>query len=117
MLSVSKPKRRVQRDPLAMRLFRATFENRCVICSWTSGVCDIHHIRPLARGGTNAQSNLVYLCPSCHRLAGTGVINEARLRHARSNMTRMRAPSRGELLSGILGSKRQETAGARTKVR
>ena len=41
----------------------------CSNCSWNAAVCDIHHIIPLSKGGSNKHNNLSYLCPNCHRLA------------------------------------------------
>lgn len=41
----------------------------CSICSWNEAVCDIHHIVPKGKGGTNDHTNLTILCPNCHRLA------------------------------------------------
>lgn len=52
------------------------------ILSKTGGVCEachtkmpevemlhIHHVMPVSRGGTNAMSNVVVVCPNCHALA------------------------------------------------
>lgn len=44
----------------------------CFNCSWGEARCDLHHIVPQAKGGTDCPSNLTYLCPNCHRLAHTG---------------------------------------------
>lgn len=41
----------------------------CVLCGWNRTSLDIHHIRPSHLGGTNEHSNLIALCPNCHRLA------------------------------------------------
>jgi MinD superfamily P-loop ATPase len=70
--------------------FRRTYEDRCTICGWCSAACDVHHIKPLKDGGADTLPNLIYLCPSCHRQAGLGHINQARLIHARRNMIRRR---------------------------
>lgn len=29
----------------------------------------IHHVKPVHRGGTNAKSNTVLVCPNCHSIA------------------------------------------------
>lgn len=82
-----------RRDSRVIKAFRAMYENRCAICSWSDAPCDVHHILPLKDGGADAISNLVFLCPSCHRLAGNGTISPARLRHVRGNMVRRREAS------------------------
>lgn len=45
-------------------------ELKCSRCNWNEDVCDIHHIKPRSEGGLDDHSNLCYLCPNCHRLAG-----------------------------------------------
>lgn len=42
--------------------------NSCYSCKWDEANCDVHHILPRSKGGTNEKSNLVILCPNCHRL-------------------------------------------------
>lgn len=42
---------------------------QCFICGWHEDSCDIHHIVPRNKGGTNDLSNLSVLCPNHHRLA------------------------------------------------
>ena len=39
----------------------------CAICGWNESTCDIHHIVPRKEGGTNDNSNLIIICPNCHR--------------------------------------------------
>lgn len=43
--------------------------HQCVRCFSDAPEVDIHHIVPVAKGGTNEEENLVVLCPTCHRLA------------------------------------------------
>jgi rubredoxin len=50
-------------------------ELKCSNCGWDEEVGDIHHIVPTSKGGTNEHTNLTYLCPNCHRLAGKGKLN------------------------------------------
>lgn len=40
----------------------------CAICGWNEARCDIHHIVPKSKGGTNDMDNLICVCPNCHRL-------------------------------------------------
>lgn len=42
--------------------------HRCVRCLSDAPEVDVHHIVPVAAGGTNSEDNLVVLCPTCHRL-------------------------------------------------
>jgi len=51
----------------------------CEICKWSKASCDIHHITPISKGGTNCLSNLITLCPNHHRLADQGTITQVRL--------------------------------------
>ena len=44
---------------------------KCSICGWNESTCDIHHIKHKKDGGTNEMSNLIYICPNCHRLCHT----------------------------------------------
>ena len=41
----------------------------CSNCGWDKTLCDIHHIVPRSKGGSDDHENLTYLCPNCHRLA------------------------------------------------
>lgn len=48
----------------------------CFNCGWNKSKCDIHHIIPVSKNGTNDHKNLTILCPNCHRLAHDGILNE-----------------------------------------
>ncbi len=39
----------------------------CEICKWNDTSCDVHHILPISEGGKNEVTNLITLCPNCHR--------------------------------------------------
>jgi 5-methylcytosine-specific restriction endonuclease McrA len=41
----------------------------CFRCGWSEAICDIHHIIPRSKGGTDDHDNLTILCPNCHRVA------------------------------------------------
>lgn len=41
----------------------------CFNCKWDLDVCDMHHIIPISKGGTDELNNITVLCPNCHRLA------------------------------------------------
>lgn len=49
----------------------------CSNCGWyvDGAVGDIHHIIEQKKGGSNEHDNLSYLCPNCHRLVHSGIIN------------------------------------------
>lgn len=48
----------------------------CVLCGWNRTSLDIHHIHPTHLGGTDEHSNLITLCPNCHRLAHENQIDQ-----------------------------------------
>mgnify|MGYP001611092206 FL=1 len=52
---------------IAKRLL-AEMGDMCQRCGWGNGRCDVHHIIPRSKGGTNEKQNLVILCPNCHRI-------------------------------------------------
>lgn len=54
----------------------------CAICGWNRAALDIHHIIPVAKGGSHTGDNLVVLCPNDHRLADRGILSEQELRDA-----------------------------------
>ncbi len=39
----------------------------CVVCGSTDGPLEAHHVLFRSRGGATDESNLILLCPSCHR--------------------------------------------------
>lgn len=53
----------------------------CSICNWyhENVVCDIHHIIQKKYNGTNNMNNLTYICPNCHRLVHSGIIDSNEL--------------------------------------
>lgn len=70
------------------------FEGKCAICGWQASPCliktgktihwsygnEIHHIKPVADGGTNDHDNMILLCPNHHKMAHMGLIDEQDLR-------------------------------------
>ncbi len=63
-----------KRNRLFAEELRHVYKGRCQICSWeprliySIDVCEAHHVRWLGRGGEDALSNLVLLCPNHHRV-------------------------------------------------
>lgn len=68
------------------------YDFRCAVCGWSlepkgntekylhSHGCEFHHITPVKDGGTNDLSNLIVLCPNCHKKAHYGYLSEQELR-------------------------------------
>jgi predicted restriction endonuclease len=54
----------VRREACAIR--KKTKVNKCEICGSIDNEIELHHIKPVARGGTNKKDNLLWLCHSCH---------------------------------------------------
>ena len=58
---------------------------KCEVCNSKQSirVLEVHHIKPISEGGTDSfQTNLIVLCPTCHRKAHSGEITRAELRKA-----------------------------------
>lgn len=58
----------------------------CENCEWQETICDLHHIIPLSKGGTNDHLNLITLCPNCHRLVHRGIILLSELQEIKNRM-------------------------------
>ena len=53
------------------------FENvPCEICGWDKTSRDLHHILEVSNGGTNEISNIVSVCPNCHRMIHNNLISK-----------------------------------------
>lgn len=48
------------------RAIRKRDSNSCQSCGNEDDTLHVHHIVPLGAGGSNARSNLITLCASCH---------------------------------------------------
>lgn len=59
----------------------------CMRCGWSEGPRDIHHILPVSEGGKNLLSNLICLCPNCHRLAHRNLLSKENLFEILENWT------------------------------
>ena len=46
-------------------------EKECQLCGWKESSCDIHHIIPRKEGGSDESTNLIVVCPNCHRILHT----------------------------------------------
>jgi len=47
----------------------------CLSCGWDKTTCDVHHIIPRKKGGTDAHTNITVVCPNCHRLLDRGIMD------------------------------------------
>ena len=74
-------------------LVQSAYDYKCAICGWQntseemlngrgnlSHGCEIHHIVPASKGGTEEWTNLILLCPNHHKQANLGLISESELR-------------------------------------
>lgn len=63
----------VRRDRDLVYHIRNLYAGECQICGWAprtqygAEMCEAHHVRWLSRGGDDALSNLVLVCPNHHR--------------------------------------------------
>lgn len=48
---------------------------KCALCGWNNATCDIHHIIPKRKGGSNDNCNLIIVCPNCHRELHSHTLN------------------------------------------
>lgn len=56
------------------------FENiPCEICGWDKSVRDLHHITEVANGGSTELTNLISVCPNCHRMIHRNLISKEQL--------------------------------------
>lgn len=59
----------------------------CQCCGYDRAPRDVHHILPRKQGGGNENSNLVILCPNCHREAHNGLISVEELKQKTIDIT------------------------------
>lgn len=67
-------------ESIKNKLIFGRANQRCEWCSDQTDHPEVHHIEPRSEGGTNDESNLIVLCPSCHRKADSGGISKTKLR-------------------------------------
>lgn len=51
----------------------------CVLCGWNLASLDLHHVIPVAKGGSDEHQNLVIVCPNCHRMAHEEIYSQDEL--------------------------------------
>jgi hypothetical protein len=65
-------KNKIARNPNGWNALRNV--NICQNCQW-EGICDRSHIISRKDGGTFKKSNILILCPNCHRMFDRGLLN------------------------------------------
>lgn len=91
---VSRGKKKSDRHPNLV----SAYDYKCAICGWSiptwqpgykrherQGGCEVHHIIPVADGGSDDCSNLILLCPNCHKMAHCGLLSPEKL--SKSSLT------------------------------
>lgn len=59
--------------------------DKCNYCGEdTPEILQLHHIKPVAEGGSNSPDNLILLCPNCHIKAHKGLISPEALKEVAS---------------------------------
>ncbi|MFB6213693.1 MAG: HNH endonuclease [Candidatus Nanohaloarchaea archaeon] len=68
-------------ESLKNELYFERADKQCEWCGKDIDSPDVHHIKPREEGGPNKPSNLIVLCPNCHRKADSGVISRSKLKY------------------------------------
>ena len=55
-------------DAFKRKLRASGFTDKCSICGWDKAKCDIHRLIPKSKGGKYEKSNVISVCPNCHRI-------------------------------------------------
>ena len=64
-------------EGISIKSLYKLFENTpCEICGWDKTSRDLHHIIEVSNGGTNELTNLICVCPNCHRMIHNNLISE-----------------------------------------
>ena len=82
---------------------------KCEKCKRKGGL-DVHHIKAISKGGSNVGSNLVVLCPNCHRDAHSSKITQTTL----TKITQKRSAKMKKEINSILRN-RKKVEGRDTK--
>jgi len=90
----SSPKANLKGLPVFQR--RWLYKQPCAVCGWDEASRDVHHMTafdPDDPEHSNRLSNLVVLCPNCHRKAHEGKLAKKKLRECAQAM-RKKAPKK-----------------------
>ena len=74
--------------PAKKRRIMEAVGHKCEIRGCKSGDYDVHHIKPVSKGGTNVGSNLIVLCANHHRDAHNGRITQTKLKTVVKNRSK-----------------------------
>lgn len=91
--------------PPIIRAIQRIYGARCMRCGWEEARCDVHHIVPVRHGGEHSLDNVVVLCPNCHRLAETGILNADEVALVRLRATPLEKPLSAEAVASVRGQK------------
>lgn len=69
-----------------MRKILTRLEISCSRCNWNEAVCDLHHIRGRKIPNANNHDNLTYICPNCHRLFHSGIIDSNDIKNLKDHI-------------------------------
>lgn len=95
LMTGRQPSNGIYASPATFRVMaRRYFYDRCALCGWNEGPCDVCHIVARKHGGTDTLVNVTMLCPNHHRMYDLGLIPEARIRETRAAVVNASAPFR-----------------------
>ncbi len=89
--------------PAKKRKIMEAVGHKCEIRGCKSGAYDVHHIKPVSKGGTNVGSNLIVLCANHHRDAHSGKITQTRLK----NVVKSRSKKVTQEINAILRNRKK----------
>jgi len=89
--------------PAKKRRIMEAMGHKCEIRGCKSGDYDVHHIKPVSKGGTNVGSNLIVLCANHHRDAHNGKITQTRLK----NVVKSRSKKVTQEINAILRNRKK----------
>ncbi len=92
------------------KFYFENLERKCVNCGEMNGL-HLHHIVPLAVGGTNNISNVVILCSKCHgKIHGMNWKNHSELTREGIQTARLNGKQIGQVKGTKLTTKKKHTS-------
>lgn len=74
--------------PAKKRRIMEAVGHKCEIRGCKSKAYEVHHIKPVSKGGTNVGSNLIVLCANHHRDTHNGAITQTKLKTVVKNRSK-----------------------------
>lgn len=103
-----KRKLRSQQASIKRNILKSSKNPHCEYCGNNNKqILQIHHIKGIAEGGDNALSNVIILCPNCHKMVHTGQISKLELQALKVNPRKIR--TKGEIELHVESLKQIET--------